>query len=87
MRTNIVIDPRLMKAAQSATGLPTKKKVVEEGLKLLAATKAQDRHPAYLAWTRRRKTFAAPLSNPAIQNPAERSSDPFKAALDAKYRR
>lgn len=87
MRTNIVIDPRLMKAAQSATGLPTKKKVVEEGLKLLASTKAQDRHPAYVAWSQRRKKFAALATAPATHDPAERSSDPFKAALDAKHRR
>ena len=35
MRTNIVIDDRLMDNALKATGLKTKKEVVEEGLKLL----------------------------------------------------
>lgn len=35
MRTNIDIDDDLMRRALRATGLPTKKAVVEEGLRLL----------------------------------------------------
>ena len=35
MRTNIVIDDQLMNDALTATGLSTKKEVVEEGLKML----------------------------------------------------
>ena len=35
MRTNIVIDDKLMNDALKATGLETKKEAVEEGLKLL----------------------------------------------------
>lgn len=35
MRTNIVIDDELMASALKASGLNTKKDVVEEGLKLL----------------------------------------------------
>ena len=35
MRTNIVIDDELMASALQASGLNTKKDVVEEGLKLL----------------------------------------------------
>jgi Arc/MetJ family transcription regulator len=35
MRTNIEIDDELMKQAMAATGLPTKKAVVEEGLRRL----------------------------------------------------
>ena len=35
MRTNIVIDDKLMTEALKATGLSTKKEAVEEGLKLL----------------------------------------------------
>lgn len=35
MRTNIVIDDKLMDDALKATGLSTKKEAVEEGLKLL----------------------------------------------------
>ena len=35
MRTNIVIDDDLMAQALKATGLKTKKEVVEQGLKLL----------------------------------------------------
>lgn len=35
MRTNIVIDDRLMNDALKATGITTKKEAVEQGLKLL----------------------------------------------------
>lgn len=35
MRTNIVIEDELMEAAMEATGLDTKRAVVEEGLRLL----------------------------------------------------
>lgn len=35
MRTNIVIDDDLMKAAQEVSGLKTKRDVVEEALRLL----------------------------------------------------
>lgn len=35
MRTNIVIDDKLMNLALESTGLRTKKEVVEEGLKAL----------------------------------------------------
>jgi Arc/MetJ family transcription regulator len=35
MRTNIVIDDRLMSDALRVTGLKTKKEAVEQGLKLL----------------------------------------------------
>lgn len=35
MRTNIVIDDKLMSDALKSTGLQTKKEVVEEGLKAL----------------------------------------------------
>jgi len=41
MRTNIVIDDELIRAAQEATGLKTKKAVVEEGLKRLVRFKQQ----------------------------------------------
>ncbi len=41
MRTNIVIDDELIKAAQAATGLKTKKAVVEEGLKRLVRHRQQ----------------------------------------------
>jgi Arc/MetJ family transcription regulator len=41
MRTNIVIDDELIRAAQEATGLKTKKAVVEEGLKRLVRYKRQ----------------------------------------------
>ena len=41
MRTNIVIDDQLMAAAMKATGLPTKKAVVEAGLRLLVQVQAQ----------------------------------------------
>ncbi len=41
MRTNIVIDDELMAQALKATGLQTKKDVVEQGLKLLVQRKQQ----------------------------------------------
>jgi Arc/MetJ family transcription regulator len=43
MRTNIDIDDELMRKAIAATGLRTKKAVVEEGLKLLVRLKGQER--------------------------------------------
>ena len=42
MRTNIVIDNSLMRQAMKATGLSTKKAVVEEGLRLLVKVKGQE---------------------------------------------
>lgn len=43
MRTNIVIDDQLMTDALKASGLRTKKEVVEQGLKLLVRlSKQQD---------------------------------------------
>ncbi|MCK5872504.1 MAG: type II toxin-antitoxin system VapB family antitoxin [Methylococcales bacterium] len=41
MRTNIVIDDTLMMLALKATGLKTKKDVVEQGLKLLVRQQKQ----------------------------------------------
>jgi Arc/MetJ family transcription regulator len=41
MRTNIVIDDTLMTLALKATGLKTKKEVVEEALKMLLKVKKQ----------------------------------------------
>ena len=41
MRTNIVIDDKLMEKALRATGLPTKRAVVEEALRLLIQVKGQ----------------------------------------------
>ena len=37
MRTNVVIDDDLMKAALKQSGLKTKRAVIEEGLRLLVA--------------------------------------------------
>ena len=41
MRTNIVIDDRLMQEAMRDAGLTTKRAVVEAGLRLLVQVKAQ----------------------------------------------
>ena len=41
MRTNIVIDDKLMADALQATGLTTKKEAVEQGLKLLVQKNKQ----------------------------------------------
>jgi len=85
MRTNIVIDQQLMAAAMRASGLSTKKKAVEEGLKLLASQPGTGLHPAYAAWLARKTGFEQAGKLRATRQP--RSSDPMKAALDAKYRR
>ena len=42
MRTNIVIDDKLMAAAMAAGGFKTKREAVEEGLRLLARRKVYD---------------------------------------------
>ncbi len=41
MRTNIVIDDRLIEQAMKATGLRTKREVVQAGLEMLVQVKAQ----------------------------------------------
>ena len=41
MRTNIEIDDNLLAAAMAATGLPTKRATVEEGLRLLVRLREQ----------------------------------------------
>ena len=43
MRTNIMIDDKLINAAMKETGISTKKGVVEEGLKMLLRLKRQER--------------------------------------------
>lgn len=43
MRTNIVIDDKLMSAALKTSGLNTKKEVVEEALRLLVKVKNQSK--------------------------------------------
>jgi Arc/MetJ family transcription regulator len=53
MRTNIVIEDELMAAAMQASGLRTKREVVEEGLRLLVRLKRQEtirRYRGGLAW-------------------------------------
>jgi len=41
MRTNVVIDDDLMRAALKASGVKTKKDAIEEGLKLLVQIKGR----------------------------------------------
>lgn len=43
MRTNIVIDPKLMDEALRLSGAPTKRQVVEDSLRLLIRLKRQER--------------------------------------------
>lgn len=43
MRTNVVIDDRLMSKALEASGYRTKRSAIEAGLKLLAQRGSQDR--------------------------------------------
>ncbi len=54
MRTNIEIDDQLMEAALKATGLKTKKEVVEQGLNTLIRLKKQEeikRYRGKLEWS------------------------------------
>jgi Arc/MetJ family transcription regulator len=54
MRTNIEIDDKLMSDVLKATGLKTKKEVVEMGLKTLIRLKKQERIKDFrgqLKWT------------------------------------
>ena len=53
MRTNIVIDDNLIYAALKLTGFQTKKKAIEEGLKLLVHVNKQSKIKQYrgkLSW-------------------------------------
>ena len=43
MRTNIVIDPKLMGEALRLSGAPTKRQVVEDSLRLLIQVRRQER--------------------------------------------
>lgn len=43
MRTNIVIDDDLMRSALQASGIKTKKEIVEEALKLFIKMKSQEK--------------------------------------------
>ncbi len=43
MRTNIVIDPKLIAEAMKLSGASTKRQVVEDGLRLLVRLKRQER--------------------------------------------
>lgn len=47
MRTNIVIDDRLLADAQRATGIKTKKQVVEQALRTLVRLHRQTRVKAW----------------------------------------
>jgi len=54
MRTNIVLDDNLINAALKLTGFQTKKKAIEEGLKLLIQVNKQSKIKQYnrgkLSW-------------------------------------
>ena len=41
MRTNVVVDDKLMESALKVSGLKTKKDAIEEGLRLLVQVKSQ----------------------------------------------
>ena len=53
MRTNVVLDDNLINAALELTGFQTKKKAIEEGLKLLIQVNKQSKIKQYrgkLSW-------------------------------------
>jgi len=54
MRTNVVINDKLMESALKTSGLKTKKDAIEEGLKLLVQMKGQEKIKGFrgkLKWT------------------------------------
>ncbi len=54
MRTNVVLDDNLMRTALELSGIETKKKAIEEGLKLLIQLNRQGRVKKFrgkLRWT------------------------------------
>ena len=54
MRTNVMIDDKLMTSALKATGLKTKKETIEEGLRLLVQLRRQTKIRSYrgkLKWS------------------------------------
>ena len=54
MRTNVVLDDKLMQSALKVSGLRTKKAAIEEGLKLLVQMKSQAKIKDFrgrLRWT------------------------------------
>lgn len=54
MRTNVVLDDDLVKSALNLSGIRTKKKAIEEGLKLLIDVNRQKRIKGFrgkLKWT------------------------------------
>jgi Arc/MetJ family transcription regulator len=54
MKTNVVLDDKLMKSALRASGLKTRKRAIEEGLKLLIDVHCQKKIRAFrgkLKWS------------------------------------
>jgi len=54
MRTNVVLDDNLVRSALRLSGFKTKKKAIEEGLKLLIEVNRQERIKSFrgkLKWT------------------------------------
>ncbi|OHB62666.1 MAG: transcription regulator of the Arc/MetJ class [Planctomycetes bacterium RBG_13_60_9] len=54
MRTNVVLDDELMKSALEVSGIKTKKKAIEEGLRLLIDVHRQEKIKAFrgkLKWS------------------------------------
>jgi antitoxin ParD1/3/4 len=85
MRTNIVIDDKLMAAAMAAGGFKTKREAVEEGLRLIARRKAYDAllqargtlhwDDSDAAWAQTASRNASTLQEPASEyGPAKSSS-------------
>ena len=83
MRTNIVIDDKLMAAAVAAGGFKTKREAVEEGLRLIARRKAYDAllqargtlhwDDSDAAWAQARGRDALTLQEPTAQYNAVKS--------------
>ena len=81
MRTNIVIDDKLMAAAMAAGGFKTKREAVEEGLRLIARRKAYNallQARGTLHWDDSDAAWAQARSRDALT--LQESTAPYNAA-------
>ena len=90
MRTNIVIDDKLMAAAMAAGGFKTKREAVEEGSRLIARRKAYDAllqargtlhwDDSDAAWARAGTQSASTLQQSATVHQSDRSASQGKSS-------
>jgi Arc/MetJ family transcription regulator len=90
MRTNIVIDDKLMASAMAAGNFKSKREVVEEGLRLIARRKVYDGLLALrgqLQWDDSDEGWAKAAQERALEAPATTAHEPeavYKVIKNAK---